>query len=115
MLPFSIAFAMGLPAVLVGFTASTMPAAPADQQGAASGLLNTPPARVGAALGLTGVLLVAVAWTVSTGDAAGGLSAGFAITAGLAVAGIVCALVLFTRSGTASATDAAQPQGADRR
>jgi EmrB/QacA subfamily drug resistance transporter len=112
-LPFSIAFAMGLPAVFVGSTASAVRAAPADQQGAASGLLNTAQ-RVGAALGLTGVLLAAAAWTGSSGDVAGGLRAGFAIAAGLAVLGIVCGLVMFTRRNADPATTP-QPQGVNRR
>ncbi|TYB62245.1 MFS transporter [Nonomuraea sp. PA05] len=115
-LPFSVAFAVGLPAVFVGSTASAVRAAPADQQGAASGLLNTAQ-RVGAALGLTGVLLAAAAWTGPEADIAGGLRVGFAIAAGLAALGTVCALVMFTRRGTdpaiATAT-AVQTQGADR-
>ncbi|MGN9839706.1 MFS transporter [Nonomuraea sp. H19] len=111
-LPFSIAFAMGLPAVFVGSTASAVRAAPADQQGAASGLLNTAQ-RVGAALGLTGVLLAAAAWTGSQADPASGLRAGFAIAAGLAVLGIGCALVMFTRRGADPATTP-RPQGANR-
>ncbi|MEV0143838.1 MULTISPECIES: MFS transporter [unclassified Nonomuraea] len=112
-LPFSIVFAMGLPAVFIGSTASAVRAAPADQQGAASGLLNTAQ-RVGAALGLTGVLLAAAAWTGSSGDVAGGLRVGFAIAAGLAVLGIICGLVMFTRRNVDPATTP-RTQGVNRR
>ncbi|GAA3470555.1 hypothetical protein GCM10018965_051080 [Nonomuraea roseola] len=72
-------------------------------------------ARTGYALGLTGVLLAAATRTGPRGDVAGGLRAGFAIAAGLAVLGIVRALVMFTRPGVDPATTTAQPQGANRR
>ncbi|GGK86440.1 hypothetical protein Ppa06_46410 [Planomonospora parontospora subsp. parontospora] len=72
-------------------------------------------ARVGAALGLTGVLPAAAAWTGSSGDVADGLRAGFAIAAGLAVLGAVCTLVMFTRPDADPATAPPQPQGAHRR
>lgn len=109
-----LVFAVGLPAVFVGSTASAIRAAPADRQGAASGLLNTTQ-RVGAALGLTGALPAAATWTGTGTDVAGGLRVGFAIAAGLAVLGIVCALVMFTRRSADPVAATTQPQGAGRR
>jgi sugar phosphate permease len=100
-LPPSVAFAIGLPAVFVASTAPAVHAAPPDQTGAASGLVNTTQ-RVGAALGVTALLVAADAWTRGNGgdiDAlADGLRLGFAGAATLAMLGVVCALTLFTPS-----------------
>ncbi|WP_223167978.1 MFS transporter [Nonomuraea sp. SYSU D8015] len=108
-LPPSLVFAAGLPAVFVGSTASAVRAAPKEHTGAASGLLNTAQ-RLGAALGVTGLLLAASAWTAArggTGDPqalADGLRLGFGGAAALAVLGVGCAVSLFAR----------RPEGATR-
>ncbi|WP_220448579.1 hypothetical protein [Nonomuraea mesophila] len=60
------------------------------------------------------MLMAAAAWTGSSGDVADTLRGGFAIAAGLAVLGIACALVMFTRRYADPATTP-QPQGAHRR
>jgi EmrB/QacA subfamily drug resistance transporter len=102
-LPPSIAFAIGLPAVFVASTAPAVHAAPPDQTGAASGLVNTAQ-RVGAALGVTGLLIAADAWTRGHGGKAdptalaAGLRLGFAGAAALAAVGIGCALTMLTRT-----------------
>ncbi|WP_084780782.1 MFS transporter [Planobispora rosea] len=117
-LPPSLAFAVGLPAVFVGSTASAVRAAPEEQRGTASGLLNTAQ-RLGASLGITGVLLASAAWTAAhggtTGALADGLRIGFAVAAGLAILGVVCALTMFTRHRADSATVPVQRQGASQR
>ena len=98
-LPPSIAFGIGLPAVFVASTIPAVHAAPPDQTGAASGLVNTAQ-RVGAALGVTALLLAADAWTRNHGGPtdttalADGLRLGFAGAALLAATGITCALTL---------------------
>lgn len=93
-------FAAGLPAVFVGATTPAVRAAPDDQTGAASGLVNTAQ-RVGAAVGVTGLLLAAQAWTSAAGGGpaalADGLRIGMAGAATLAVVGVVCALALVPR------------------
>ncbi len=80
----------------------------ADHHGAASGLLNAGQ-QVGAALGPTGVLPAAAAWIDSHADVVGGRKVGFTIAAGIALLGIVRALVLFTRREADPATSS-QPQ-----
>ncbi|GAA3137619.1 DHA2 family efflux MFS transporter permease subunit [Planomonospora alba] len=113
-LPPGLVFAAGLPAVFVGSTASAVRAAPEEQKGAASGLLNTAQ-RLGAALGVTGVLLLSAAWTASHGDTAGGLRIGFAVAAGLAVLGVVCALAMSSARRPAGTAAAPAPErGAPR-
>lgn len=104
-LPPSIVFAIGLPAVFVGSTAPAVHAAPEEATGAASGLVNTTQ-RVGAALGVTGLLIAAQRWTSTHGGPgdttalADGLRLGLAAAAALAALGIVCALVMLTRPYT---------------
>jgi EmrB/QacA subfamily drug resistance transporter len=102
-LPPSIVFAIGLPAVFVASTAPAVRAAPPDQTGAASGLVNTTQ-RVGAALGVTGLLIAADTWTRGHGGTAdpaalaAGLRLGFAGAATLAALGVGCALAMLTRT-----------------
>ncbi len=101
-LPASLIFAVGLPAVFVGSTAPAVRSAPESQQGVAAGLVNTAQ-RLGAALGLTALLMASTAWTTNRGSGDGasaladGLRIGFAGAAGLAVLGILCALSMGTR------------------
>lgn len=98
----SVLFAVGLPTAFVASTAPAVQAVPAHQTGATSGLVNTAQ-RVGSAFGVTGLLLLAEAWTRHHGgDAAPqalatGLRLGFAGAAGLAALGVLCALTLFPR------------------
>lgn len=117
-LPSSVLFATGLPAVFVGSTASAVRVAPEEHKGTASGLLNTAQ-RLGAALGVTGVLLASAAWTAShetsVNAVADGLRIGFAVAAGLAVLGVLCALVMFTRRRVDAAAATVQQQGAPQR
>lgn len=95
----SIVFGVGLPAVFVGSTAPALAAAPSELTGAASGLVNTAQ-RVGASLGVTGLLLTAQTWSDAHGGSesalAQGLRLGFAGAAALAALGVVCALVMLT-------------------
>ncbi|MFI7444721.1 MFS transporter [Nonomuraea indica] len=116
-LPPGLAFAVGLPAVFVASTSPAVRAAPEDQKGAASGLLNTAQ-RLGAALGVTGALMTSAAWTASRDGAASaladGLRAGFAVAAGLAALGILCALLMFTRRRADHAAGSTRRQGATR-
>lgn len=112
-LPPSIVFAIGLPAVFAGSTAPAVRAAPEEATGAAAGLVNTTQ-RVGAALGVTGLLIAAQRWTSTHGGPrdtaalADGLRLGLAAAAALAVLGIACALVMLTRP---AATPAGRPAG----
>ena len=100
--PPSILFAIGLPAVFVGSTAPALRATPPALTGAAAGLVNTAQ-RIGAALGVTGLLILADTWTRTHGGAsntaalATGLRLGFAGAAALAALGAISALTLLAR------------------
>ncbi len=116
-LPASLIFAAGLPAVFVGSTAPAVRSAPENQQGAASGLVNTAQ-RLGAALGLTALLMASAAWTDNRGSGDGataladGLRLGFAGAAAIAVLGILCALAMGTREPKKPASGDTPPQEA---
>ncbi|MFW5419821.1 MFS transporter [Nocardiopsis sp. CNT-189] len=107
-LPSALLIGAGLPAVFVAATAPAVRAAGDDLTGAASGLVNTAQ-RVGAALGVTGLLLAADAWAGSAGGGtaavADGLRLGLAGAAALAVAGVLCALLLVPREPGAKAAE----------
>ncbi|MEV4364879.1 MFS transporter [Nonomuraea sp. NPDC049625] len=101
-LPASVVFGVGLPAVFVGSTAPAVRAAPKDATGAASGLVNTFQ-RVGAALGVTAALVASQSWAGSHGGAlADGLRLALAGAALVAVAGVACALAMLTRQPAAA-------------
>ncbi|MFJ3670314.1 MFS transporter [Streptomyces sp. NPDC090106] len=105
-LPASVLFAAGLPAVFVGATAPALKAVPAEHTGSASGLLNTAQ-RLGAALGLTALTLLATHWTARHGGTADphalsdGLRLALAGAAGLAAVGTVTTLAMLPRHGPA--------------
>ncbi|WMX43826.1 MFS transporter [Streptomyces roseicoloratus] len=107
-LPASILFAAGLPAVFVSATAPALTAAPGEHTGSASGVLNTAQ-RLGAALGLTALTLLATHWTARHGGPADpralsdGLRLGLAGAAALAAVGVIAALIMLPRARAGAA------------
>ncbi|MFI2370775.1 MFS transporter [Streptomyces sp. NPDC018833] len=101
-LPASILFATGLPAVFVGATAPALQAVPGEHTGSASGVLNTAQ-RLGAALGLTALPLLATHWAARHGGPSephalsDGLRLGLAGAAALAAVGTLSALAMLPR------------------
>src|SRR6185503_6556591 len=81
-LPPSLVFGVGLPAAFVGVTVPAVSAVEAADAGVVAGIVNTTQ-RIGAGLGVTGLLLIATTWTERSASAdpmaayVDGLRAGF--------------------------------------
>ncbi len=84
---------LGLGVASVAATAVGVGAVEAADEGVASGLLNTA-AQVGTAVGIALLLTAAEARSDAAGSAVAGIHLGYALAAGLAVAGTVAALAL---------------------
>ena len=118
-LPPSLVFGVGLPAAFVGVTVPAVSAVEAADAGVVAGIVNTTQ-RIGAGLGVTGLLLIATTWTERSASAdpmaayVDGLRAGFSTAAGLAAVGAALSLVLLTRRSAGGEVPSTPDVAADR-
>jgi hypothetical protein len=118
-LPPSLVFGVGLPAAFVGVTVPAVSAVEAADAGVVAGIVNTTQ-RIGAGLGVTGLLLIATTWTERSASAdpmaayVDGLRAGFSTAAGLAAVGAALTLVLLTRRSAGGEVPSTPDVAADR-